>query len=108
MPKSKRAVKVNLTKVKKTTGTPKKNELLVKIRDATDKYQRVVLLKIENQRNQYLQEFRKEFKTSKLFMGKNKLMQLAFGDSAENECQESVVFYLIIDNGITIKIQNSS
>lgn len=91
MPKSKRAKQVSLTKVKKTTGTPKKNDLLVKIRDATEKYARVMVLEVHQQRNQFMQRFRKHFaKSATIFMGKNKLMQGAFGLSPETECQENI------------------
>lgn len=89
MPRSKRNKVVSLTNVKKQ-GKEKKDVMVDNIREACEKYKNVVVLEFGHQRNEYLKEVRRHFEDSKLFMGKNKLMQLALGTSPENEVLENM------------------
>eukprot|EP00440_Ansanella_granifera_P063766 gb/GFBE01069131.1/.p1 GENE.gb/GFBE01069131.1/~~gb/GFBE01069131.1/.p1 ORF type:complete len:213 (+),score=73.97 gb/GFBE01069131.1/:1-639(+) len=89
MPKSKRNKVVALTKVKKRPREDK-DKLIEDIREAFEKYTRLYLVSIENERNNFLQEVRKQLRPGKLVCAKNKVMQLALGTSPENECHENV------------------
>lgn len=51
-------------------------------------YQRVVLFSVENMRNSKLKDVRSEWKDSRFFFGKNKVMALALGTTQENEVAE--------------------
>eukprot|EP00434_Breviolum_minutum_P027894 symbB.v1.2.024677.t1/scaffold2350.1/size109873/7 len=89
MPKSKRAKVVSLTKVKKRPKE-KKDDLIEDIRDSCEKFSRVFLVSIENERNQFMQEIRKQLRPGKMVCTKNKIMQTALGTSPENECQDNI------------------
>jgi len=89
MPKSKRAKVVSLTKVKKRPKE-KKDDLIEDIRESCEKFSRVFLVSIENERNQFMQEVRKQLRPGKLVCTKNKVMQTALGTSPENECQDNI------------------
>ena len=65
MPKSKRAKVVSLTKVKKRPKE-KKDDLIEDIRESCEKFSRVFLVSIENERNQFMQEVRKQLRPGKL------------------------------------------
>lgn len=80
MPKSKRDRKVALSKVTKKVGLSVKQELIDKIRQAVDKYERLFVFTVDNMRNQKLKSLRDRFKdTSKFFLGKNRVMSVALG-----------------------------
>jgi mRNA turnover protein 4 len=80
MPKSKRDRKIALTKVTKKVGLNVKQELIDKIRQAVDNYERLFVFTIDNMRNQKLKALRDRFKdTSKFFLGKNRVMSVALG-----------------------------
>ncbi|XP_040583400.1 LOW QUALITY PROTEIN: mRNA turnover protein 4 homolog [Lepeophtheirus salmonis] len=89
MPKSKRDKKVSLTKTDKKVGLESKRALVDKIRESLDAYTRVFIFETENARNLHLQKIRREWKEDKggsvFFMGKNRVMSLALGRSAEEE-----------------------
>ena len=89
MPKSKRAKVVSLTKVKKRPKE-KKDDLIEDIRESCEKFSRVFLVSIENERNQFMQEIRKQLRPGKMVCTKNKIMQTALGTSPENECQDNI------------------
>jgi len=80
MPKSKRDRKVTLSKVTKKIGLNFKQELIDKIRQAVDDYDRLFVFNVENMRNKKLKALREEWrKTSKFFLGKNRVMSIALG-----------------------------
>jgi mRNA turnover protein 4 len=80
MPKSKRDRKVALSKVTKKIGLNFKQDLIDKIRQAVDNYDRLFVFNVENMRNQKLKSLREEWrKTSKFFLGKNRVMSIALG-----------------------------
>mmetsp|Transcript_123600 Transcript_123600/g.242498 ORF Transcript_123600/g.242498 Transcript_123600/m.242498 type:complete len:225 (-) Transcript_123600:215-889(-) len=89
MPKSKRNVKVSLTKTKKRPRE-KKDALIEEIRTCCEKYPRLYLLSLQNERNVFLQAVRQHFRPGRLICAKNKVMQLALGTSPESECQDGV------------------
>jgi mRNA turnover protein 4 len=71
------------------------------IRDAAENYNSVYVFSFENMRNQKLKEFREQLqKSSRFFLGSNKVMQVALGRSPSDEIKTNlhkvskVVFYL--------------
>lgn len=90
MPVSKRNRVVSLTQTKKK-GLEHKQKLVTEIREAVEKYDSVYIFSIQNMRNTKLKEVREEWKaTSKFIMGKNKVLQLALGRTAENEIADNI------------------
>jgi len=89
MPKSKRAKVVALTKVKKRPKD-KKDTLIDEIRDSCEKYSRIYLVSLENERNNFIQEIRKKLRPGRLICAKNKVMQVALGTTPESECQDNL------------------
>jgi len=89
MPKSKRAKVVALTKVKKRSKD-KKEVLIDEIRGSCDKFSRIYLVSIENERNNFTQEIRKRLRPGKLVCAKNKVMQVALGTTPESECADNL------------------
>ncbi|ATY63854.1 60S acidic ribosomal P0 [Cordyceps militaris] len=82
MPKSKRSKTFNLTQVNKK-GREQKDKLFQNIRDAVPEYQHCVVFCIDNMRNTYLKNVRRELSDSRLFFGKTKLMAKALGQTPE-------------------------
>jgi len=78
-----------LTSVKKQ-GKERKNDLMENIRVAVEKYENIVLVELDQQRNVHVKEVRQRFANGRLFCGKNKLMQLALGTSPETEVEENL------------------
>ncbi|CEM05472.1 unnamed protein product [Vitrella brassicaformis CCMP3155] len=89
MPKSKRDRPIALTKVKRKDPA-RKEKLIEELRQATDKFQYVYLLDLDNQRNVYQKMVREKMKPGRVFCGKNKLMQVALGLTPETECQDNI------------------
>lgn len=91
MPRSKRNKEVVLTKVKKQPNAEKKDNLIINIQDAVEKFSHAYILEVHNQRNEYLKEVRKLIGAKgQLFMGKNNVMKTALGDRASNELFDEV------------------
>lgn len=84
MVKSRRARPVILTQTKKK-GNVRKEQLINNIRDCTDKYNLIISFRIQGMRNVFLKEIRQKMNTSRFFLGRNKLMQLALGRDEETE-----------------------
>eukprot|EP01147_Barroeca_monosierra_P009857 gene9857-2048_t len=78
MPKSKRAKVVSLTQADKK-GLETKKALIDQIHGACDEYARVFIFSVENMRNSKLKEVRMQWRDSRFFFGKNKVMCRAFG-----------------------------
>lgn len=89
MPKSKRAKVVSLTKVRKKDKSLK-DDHIEGIREASGKFKTALLIRVENERNQFLKEVRRKLHPGRLFYGKNKLMQHALGMTPECECQDNI------------------
>ncbi|KAK0163333.1 hypothetical protein PV327_007027 [Microctonus hyperodae] len=78
MPKSKRDKKISLTKTSKK-GVALKQHIIDDIRTCIDKYARIFVFSVENMRNNKLKDLREEWKDSRFFFGKNKIMALGMG-----------------------------
>jgi len=89
MPKSKRNKVISLTKVKKRPRE-EKDKIIEKIRTNCEKFKRLFLVSIENERTTFLQEVRKRLRPGELCCAKNKVMQLALGMTPAQECQDGV------------------
>lgn len=89
MPKSKRDKKISLTKTSKK-GLALKQQIVEDVRSCVEKYSRIFLISVENMRNNKLKELRAEWKDSRFFFGKNKVMALALGRTCENEVAEGL------------------
>merc|ERR1712137_264342 len=89
MPKSKRNKVVTLAQTTKK-GMGRKQELAEDIREALENYQRVFVFSTNNMRNTALKEVRQEWKHSRFFFGKNKVMSLALGRTAEEEIKKDI------------------
>jgi len=84
MPRSKRDKKISLTKTKKK-GMALKEKLYDEIRKCVDSYARIFTFSVQNMRNNKLKDVRQEWKHSRFFFGKNKVMSLALGNSSSDE-----------------------
>mmetsp|Transcript_5460 Transcript_5460/g.13302 ORF Transcript_5460/g.13302 Transcript_5460/m.13302 type:complete len:231 (-) Transcript_5460:214-906(-) len=84
MPKSKRAKIVHLTKAKKK-GRQRGDALIEEIRDSVDEFSNIFLFEVENMRNAALKDLRIQWKDSRFFIGRNKLMIVALGKDEEDE-----------------------
>lgn len=84
MVKSKRARPVAFTQAKKK-GNARKEQLINNIRECTDKYNLIISFRVQGMRNTFLKEIRQKMNTSRFFLGRNKLMQLALGRDEETE-----------------------
>jgi len=89
MPKSKRAKVISLTKVKKKEKTVKDGHI-EEMRDAAAKFKTCFLIRVENERNQFLKEVRRKLAPGRMFYGRNKLMQHALGMAPSSECQQNI------------------
>jgi mRNA turnover protein 4 len=89
MPKSKRDKKVSLTKTTKH-GMDWKKKLVVSVQEAAQEYASIFVFRIINMRISNLNELRKKFHDSKLYLGKNKVVALALGKSPESEILQDV------------------
>ena len=89
MPRSKRERTVSLTKTSKRESS-EKDKLVDRIRSAVDSYKGLFVLSFDGLRSNHLQKIRVEFRDSRLFLGKNKVTQLALGKSAEDEYQDNL------------------
>ncbi|KAJ2887471.1 mRNA turnover and ribosome assembly protein [Coemansia asiatica] len=84
MPKAKRSQVVSLTKVK-SKGREGRAEVMHAVEESANTYDFVWVFSVENMRNQYLKSIRSSFKTSRFFLGSNKVMAKALGNDPESE-----------------------
>eukprot|EP00118_Oscarella_pearsei_P028234 m.1734 g.1734 ORF g.1734 m.1734 type:complete len:227 (+) comp7768_c0_seq1:266-946(+) len=89
MPKSKRAKLISLSRTKKQT-VEKKKTLVQEIRESVDNYASIFVFSVENMRNNKLKDVRTHWKDSRFFFGKNKVMAIALGKTAEEERKENL------------------
>jgi len=89
MPKSKRDKKISLTRTQKK-GIQLKQTLVDEIRDCLDKYARLFTFSTYNMRNSKLKDVRQEWTHSRFFFGKNKVMAIALGKSADDEYKDNL------------------
>jgi len=83
MPKSKRSRQFHLTQVTKKTRE-QKEKLFENIRETIPKFKYCFAFQIDNMRNTYLKEVRRELDDSRIFFGKTKLTARALGTSPED------------------------
>eukprot|EP01104_Vermistella_antarctica_P005473 TRINITY_DN15_c1_g1_i1.p1 TRINITY_DN15_c1_g1~~TRINITY_DN15_c1_g1_i1.p1 ORF type:complete len:228 (+),score=83.70 TRINITY_DN15_c1_g1_i1:25-684(+) len=84
MPRSKKNVKVTLSQTGKR-GRQGKEQLVEKIHEALDEYKNVFVFTTNHMRNAKLKQVREDWKGSRFFLGKNKVMQIALGRTEELE-----------------------
>jgi len=89
MPKTKRYKKISLTNTKKK-GLGGKQQLVEGVREAVEKYSHLYLFSVQNMRNNKLKFIRNEWKDSRFFLGKNRVIAIALGRSKLDECRENV------------------
>jgi mRNA turnover protein 4 len=73
---------VHLTQVK-GRGRERKATLMDNVQGAADEYERVFVFACENLRSDLLKDVRAEFRDSRFFFGKNKVVRLALGRNRE-------------------------
>ena len=106
MPRSKRAQRVALTKTAKKTREHK-TSYVETVREAIDAHDRIYLFSYENMRSNHFKDVRLHFRgdggsknamsdddaggtEGRLFLGKNKLLQIALGRSTEDEYSDNL------------------
>ncbi|XP_062499551.1 mRNA turnover protein 4 homolog [Corticium candelabrum] len=89
MPKSKRAKQISLTRTKRK-GLESKKGLVHEIQECCDNYANIFIFNVENMRNSKLKEVRTEWRHSRFFFGKNKVMALALGKTPEQEYKDNL------------------
>nr|SVE75329.1 EOG090X0BJA [Daphnia dolichocephala] len=89
MPKTKRYQKISLTQTKKK-GLGGKQQLVEDIRSCVEKYSNLYLFSVQNMRSNKLKSIRNEWKDSRFFLGKNRVIAIALGRSKEAECRENL------------------
>lgn len=77
------------------TQTDKKNRehkqtVINDVRGAIDDYASLYLFSYENMRSSKFKNVRMDFKDSRIFLGKNKLLQIAMGKTPEDEYMENL------------------
>lgn len=76
----------------KKKGRNAKEDLLQKVRDCVDEYSHVCVFSVENMRNNLLKDLRDQLGTGRIFLGKNKVLQLALGRSESDEYKDGLHF----------------
>uniref|UniRef100_A0A224Z4T2 Ribosome assembly factor mrt4 n=1 Tax=Rhipicephalus zambeziensis TaxID=60191 RepID=A0A224Z4T2_9ACAR len=89
MPRSKRNRQVSLTRTKKK-GLDHKRDLIQEVRDAFEKYDKVFVYSVSNMRNSKLKDVRQEWKDSRFYFGKNKVMSVALGRFIDENHRENL------------------
>ncbi|CAG0915234.1 unnamed protein product [Notodromas monacha] len=84
MPKGKRTRIVALTRTRKK-GLDSKKKLMDDLRSCLEDYERVFVFSVRDMRNAKLKDMRTKWRTSRFFFGKNKVMAIALGRTAEEE-----------------------
>ncbi|XP_065063121.1 mRNA turnover protein 4 homolog [Rhopilema esculentum] len=89
MPKSKRNKIVTLSKTT-SKGMELKKELVDKVKTSVDEFAYIYIFSVENMRNSKIKDIRNEWRSSRFFFGKNKVMAVALGRSHEDEYKENL------------------
>ncbi|TMW68482.1 hypothetical protein Poli38472_005950 [Pythium oligandrum] len=84
MPRSRRQRVKPLTKSEKK-GSELKQRVVDSIREAVDTYESAYAFSFQNMRTNHFKEVRLDFRDSRFFLGKNKVMKLALGRTKEEE-----------------------
>jgi len=89
MPKSKRNKQVSLTVTKKRPKELKK-KLFEEVRKCADEYERLFLFSYENMRTTKLQEVKSEWRSSRFFFGKSKVIAVGLGRDPAEEIKDDI------------------
>lgn len=84
-----RLISVSLTKTNKK-GLLLKQKTIEEIRNSLSKYEHVFLFTVDNMRNTKLKDLRSEWKDSRFFFGKNKVMAVALGRTKSDEVEDQL------------------
>jgi mRNA turnover protein 4 len=83
-----------LTKTEKRSTREHKSSLIEEVRKAIDEYETIYVFSYENMRSTKFKNirlhFRDETKKSRIFLGKNKLLQIAMGRTPEEEYSDNL------------------
>lgn len=82
-------ITVSLTKTKRK-GLDLKQRIIEDVKKSVEEYGRVFLISVQNTRNTKLLDLRAEWKDSKLFFGKLRIIALGLGKSKETEVAEGI------------------
>ena len=108
MARSKRNKVVSLTKTV-SKGKDFKQKTIGLVRGAIDEYKHVFVLKFENMRDTKFKEIRMDWKESRIFLGKNKIAQVALGRNVEEEYKENLhLLSSRIDGNVGLLFTNRS
>lgn len=89
MPKSKRDKKISLTKVDKKNFAFKQ-KVVDDIKNCVEKFKSVYVFTYKNMRNEVMKQAREEWKPSRFFFGKNKVIAIGLGRTKEEEVQDDL------------------
>ncbi|KAJ8948781.1 hypothetical protein NQ318_022912 [Aromia moschata] len=89
MPKSKRDKKISLTKTSKK-GLALKQKIVEDVRNCVEKFESIYVFTFRNMRNEIMKSVREEWKPSRFFFGKNRVIALGFGKTVEDEVEEGL------------------
>ncbi|EZA54660.1 MRNA turnover protein 4-like protein [Ooceraea biroi] len=89
MPKSKRDKKVSLTKTSKK-GLLLKQRVIDDVKKCVAEYDHIFLISIQNTRNTKLLDLRAEWKDSRFFFGKLRIIALGLGNTRETETADGI------------------
>lgn len=86
---------VNLTQTEKRATREHKSSYIQQVREAVDKHDSLYLFSYENMRSSKFKNVRLEFRgtdetPSRIFLGKNKLLQIALGRTPEEEYSDNL------------------
>ncbi|KAL3274776.1 hypothetical protein HHI36_019561 [Cryptolaemus montrouzieri] len=89
MPKSKRDKKISLTKTGKK-GLALKQKIIEDVRNCVSRFKDIYVFSHENMRNIRMKEVREEWKPSRFFFGKNRVIGVGLGRNKEEEQEEDL------------------
>ena len=67
-----------------------KGQKIEEVRSALDKYKNVFVFSVKNLRTDKMQKVREDWKGSRFFMGKNSVIQVAFGKTESSEYKDGL------------------
>lgn len=73
-----------------------KQKIVEEIRNSLSKYEHIFLFTVDNMRNTKLKDLRNEWKDSRFFFGKNKVMAVALGRTKSDEVEDQLNLVSIV------------
>jgi len=105
-------ITVALTKTDKRSTRAHKSALIQQVREAVDKHESLFVFSYENMRSAKFKKVRLHFRDdgSRIFLGKNKLLQIALGRSGEEEYADNLrqVAKLLVGGSVGLLFSNQS